>query len=196
MPDTATTEGVVIHDPGGKVRIALPAGMRAGATFCNATGGPGDTHRPLLWREWGEQGAPYALFAGMNPSTADARFNDPTCGREVGFTQRWGLTAYRKVNVMDLRATDPRRLLLPDTAPRSTMNLPLILQMAKNAERVVLAFGALPKQLRPYAAEVVVELRDMGIPLFCLGTTLDGSPRHPSRIANATPLIPWKGWKV
>ena len=70
------------HDPGGKVRLVLPDGMRAGATFC----GPSNCYRTLLWREWGDEGAPYALWIGMNPSTADATVDDRTVRREIGFT--------------------------------------------------------------------------------------------------------------
>lgn len=39
------------HDPGGKVRTALPAGMTGGARFA----GPQDCYRTLLWRSWGTE---------------------------------------------------------------------------------------------------------------------------------------------
>lgn len=184
------------HDPGGKVRLRLPAGMRGEAVFCDEEGCLGDTHRPFLTRSWGLEGAPFALFVGMNPSTAAAEVNDPTVAREVGFAQRWGLTSYAKANVMDLRATNPRRLLAAGAVPRSEANLRTIRLAAREAERVVLAFGTLPRQLRPYAEETVAELRKIGVALLCLGITADGSPRHPLYLRSDSPLIPWEGFRV
>jgi len=207
------------HDPGGKVRIPLPAAMAGGAFFCGADGGEGDTHRPMLWRKWGgahqvleavrdaREGKPvdaaavpwsaeeWVLFIGMNPSTADAAVDDPTVKREVGFTQRMGFCHYRKANVMDYRATSPKALLAPGVEACSAINHRIIVVNAGLAARVVLAFGALPPALRFYYAEPLVrELSALGIPLYCLGTTRDGSPRHPLYLASSAELQPWKGW--
>lgn len=183
-----------LHDPGGKVRLRMPLGMRGGARFCAADGGPGDTHRPVLWREWGMPDARPVLFVGMNPSTADAECNDPTVVREIDRAMRWRVSAYRKVNVMDLRATDPRRLVEPGASPRSAMNLKAIAGEAAFAVRVVLAFGALPPPLRLFAEEAVAELRRLRITLWCLGTTADGSPRHPLYLPKSAGLMEWRGF--
>lgn len=174
------------HDPGGKVRLALPRGMRGGATFM----GPGDCYRLMLWREWGREAARYVLFIGMNPSTASADFNDPTVAREIGFTQRLGLTAYRKVNVSAYRCTDPKGLR--DAPIRCGQNLPVILDAAQNAVRVVVAFGTLKGPMRTLAEEVVSELRAAGVTLWCLGTTADGSPRHPLYLRRNAELVRWE----
>ena len=175
------------HDPGGKVRLALPESMRGGATFS----GPGDCYRTMLWRQWGDEGAPYALWIGMNPSTADATADDPTVRREIGFTQRMGLTAYRKANVSAYRCTDPKRL--PPDMLRCDENLPTILDAARNAERVILAFGVLKGTMRELAAEIVAVLAKE-VPLYCLGLTEDGSPKHPLYLKSTAGLIHWWGW--
>ena len=181
------------YDPGGKVKLAMLRGMRGGATFCGADGGPGDTHRPLLWREWGAEGAPYALFCGMNPSIAGAEIDDPTVRREITRTMGWGLTSYRKVNVADYRATDPKGLRFV-AKPSSGLNLPTIMEQALGAERVVLAFGALPPLMRLLAVKVVAALRSREVQLWCLGVMNDLSPRHPLYLRSDAPLIPWAGW--
>ncbi|UEM07994.1 DUF1643 domain-containing protein (plasmid) [Skermanella rosea] len=178
------------HDPGGKVRLALPRGMRGGATFT----GPGDCYRTMLWREWGREGAAYALFIGMNPSTADGTVDDSTVRREIGFTQRLGLTAYRKANISAYRCTDPKRL---KGAPiRCEENLSAIRGSALWAEYVILAFGTLKGPMRGLAEEIVVELRRAQVPLWCLGTTADGSPRHPLYLRRDAELVPWRGWSA
>ncbi len=69
------------HDPGWKVLYNLPTGVTGGAIFPDIE----QRYRTVLWRCWGPDGerAPYALFVGMNPSTADASHNDPTCARQA-----------------------------------------------------------------------------------------------------------------
>ena len=97
------------HDPGGKVRLPLMAGVSGDATF-SADG----KYRQLMRRWTGPAfGDRYILFIGMNPSTADATVNDPTCAREWTFAQREGYSAMAKANVGDYRATDPKMLLVP-----------------------------------------------------------------------------------
>lgn len=54
------------HDLGGKVKLALKAGIKGTAKF----GGKNDEYRYALTRTW-EDGKPYVLFVLMNPSTAD-----------------------------------------------------------------------------------------------------------------------------
>jgi hypothetical protein len=59
-----------------------------------------------------------------------------------------------------------------------------------SSARVVVAWGATPLAKNRVAA--VQEIADVHrIPLYCLGTTKDGSPRHPSRIGYATPMVRW-----
>ncbi len=101
------------------------------------------------------------------------------------------LTSYWKGNVSAYRATDPKRLR--DAPVRCSDNLFTLLPAAGNAERVVLAFGTLTGQMRVLAEELVGMLR--GVTLWCLGTTADGSPRHPLYLRADTPLTAWGGWK-
>lgn len=178
------------HDPGGKVRTRLPAGMTGGATFC----GPGDCYRTLLWRSWGPEDAAAALFIGMNPSTADAMLNDPTITREVGFTRSWGMTRYYKANVSAYRATDPKRLAgAPIDCPE---NVETILGVAVQVARVVMACGALSGPMLALFKALVRDLTEWGVPLWCLGTTKGGFPRHPLYLASATPLEPWDAGRL
>lgn len=172
------------HDPGGKVRIKLPPDVTGSAMFSACR-----RYRPLLIRQWG--GTPgFALWVGMNPSTAAADVDDPTVKLEWTFTRnRLGLGAYVKTNVMDYRATNPKALLAEGIKPQSEDNVPTILAYARKADRVILAFGALPDIFRGYAGEIVSILRAEKIPLFCVGLTKDGSPRHPLRFLRRDGLL-------
>lgn len=177
------------HDPGGKVRIRLRETIRGGATFSDC-----GQYRPLLWRDWAD--APklgHVLWIGMNPSTADGDVDDPTVRRECDFTAAWGYGAYRKCNVMDFRATQPKALLQPSVSPRSEINLSTIVEQAKSAQLVILAFGSLHKKLSHYGMDVVSALETENIPAMCLGITANGSPKHPLYLRKDAERIPFPG---
>lgn len=164
------------HDPGGKTRLAMIPGVVGNAEFS-----PCGCYRHWLSRNWdwrlktdGRCG-PWALWIGMNPSTAEADVDDPTIRREMAFSKAMMIDVYVKVNVMDYRATDPKRLR--DVTPRSDRNLQFIKELADGAGKIICAWGALPKPLRRYADDVLTLLHDK--PLYCMGRTADGSPRHP-----------------
>jgi len=176
-----------LHNPGGKVRLALMEGVNGDAVFSDD-----GRYRPLM-RRWLGDAFPdrYLLFIGMNPSTADATVNDPTCGREWTFAQREGFDAMVKANVGDYRATDPKMLLQPGVEASSPANLPTIRQAAAGADKVVLCHGKLNKALAPAGREMVAALVKDGHNLWCFGTNADGSPRHPLYLRADTPLVRW-----
>ena len=175
------------HDPGGKVRLALMPGVNRDATFS-----PDGRYRQLMRRWLGpEFPERYVLFIGMNPSTADASVNDPTCAREWTFSQREGFDAMVKANVGDYRATDPKMLLAPGVGASSPDNLPAIRKAAAGAGLVVLCHGKLNKALAPAGKALIEALRRDGVPLWCFGTNADGSPKHPLYLRGDTPLRPF-----
>lgn len=175
------------HDPGGKVRIKLPPGTIGAAEFYGAR----DEYRLWLSRHWGDAAAPYALWIGMNPSTADALADDPTVYREVTYTQRMlKLSRYLKCNVMDLRVTQSKVLRKPPYPVRSELNLPTIMRLAADAERIIVCYGDLHPALQVHADTVVDALRAAGYDLWCLGLTAKHKrPRHPLYVKGDTELI-------
>jgi len=175
-----------LHDPGGKVRLRLGEGVRGDAVMS------ADGRYRQIMRRWLGETFPeknYILFVGMNPSTADARVDDPTCAREWTFARREGFSAMVKCNVGDYRATDPKMLVQPGVVAVSPANLPAIRAAAKNAGRVVLCHGKLNKALAPAGRELVEALRSDGAELWCFGTNADGSPKHPLYLRADTPLV-------
>ncbi|MGV8830645.1 MAG: DUF1643 domain-containing protein [Devosia sp.] len=175
------------HDPGGKVRLALMPGVQGDASFS------ADGRYRRLMRRWTGDGFParYVLFIGMNPSTADATVNDPTCAREWSFTRREGFSAMVKANVGDYRATDPKMLLAPGVEAVSPDNLPTIRQAAAGAGMVIVCHGKLNKALAPAGKALIDALRADRTTLWCFGTNADGSPKHPLYLRADTPLQPF-----
>jgi len=173
------------HDPGGRVRLRLPEGVRGGATFS-----PCGRYRQALTRDWTAPGdAPRTvLFVGMNPSVADADASDPTCHRELTFARDWGYTRYLKGNVLDWRATSPRDLPHDPALACSPANIPALVAMAEEAALVVMAYGKLHARHADTVRAAVTALAATGRPLKCLGLNKDGSARHPLYLRRDTPL--------
>ncbi|MGE0206149.1 MAG: DUF1643 domain-containing protein [Hyphomicrobiaceae bacterium] len=101
------------------------------------------------------------------------------------------------VNVTPEITKDPDRLgmkLMPygtDELQWQTIDAAL----SENAVHVVAAWGKWPRALSSWhdrLAKICAIAADVGRDLMCLGTNKDGSPRHPSRLAYDTPIVPWR----
>ncbi|MCU7816788.1 MAG: DUF1643 domain-containing protein [Candidatus Thiodiazotropha sp. (ex Rostrolucina anterorostrata)] len=68
---------------------------------------PDRDYRYSLWRIW-QPDDPYALFIGLNPSTADEYENDPTIRRCIRFAKDWGFGGLYMANLFAIRATKPK----------------------------------------------------------------------------------------
>lgn len=180
------------HDPGGKVRLKLGENVQGAASFS-----PCGSCRYSLDRWEGDRNQPFVFWLGMNPSTADASVDDPTICREWGFTKRFGLNRMVKFNVSPYRATDPKNLMLSPFEREYQDNLIKGLIIASQADIVVLAHGVLPAMIKPWGETWYRGLDQGGIMTRCLGTTKDGSPRHPLYLRKDALLIEfslnWKG---
>lgn len=184
------------HNVGGKIRLRLADGVAGDAMFA----GPNDCYRLILTRKWINLFNPHTrlprnfiMWICMNPSVASATDNDPTVARIEDFSMRWDFDGLVLVNVCDFRATKPDALLAPGMVPCSKGNLPLIRNTAKEAQRIVCAWGNLHRDLVHYAVDVESALRADGHTLYALGTNAGGSPKHPLYVKGDTKLIEFKG---
>jgi hypothetical protein len=178
----------ILHDPGGKVRLKLPDGVKGGATYS-----PCGRYRQSLSRDWTPEGAAprTVLFVGMNPSVASAEVSDPTCHRELIFARDWGFTRYLKGNMLDWRATSPRDLPT-DAAACSPANIPALLAMAQEAEIVVLAYGKLHARYQGVVQAVIGSIAETGRPMKCFGFNKDGSAKHPLYLRKDAVLVDYQ----
>ncbi len=136
-------------------------------------------YRYVLWREW-DEGEGTCIFVMLNPSTADAKKDDQTITKCIGFAKRWGFRRLEVVNLFAYRATDPKKLLKVKDPVGKDCDLYLGAALFK-AKRVVVAWGStkIPKDDR---VTLVLELAGEFVPEFgCLGRTKGGDPKHPGR---------------
>jgi hypothetical protein len=141
-------------------------------------------YRYTLYRQWG-QGTVYAMFIGLNPSTADENVDDPTIRKCIGFAQRWGFDALCMTNLFAFRATEPRKMK-GHSKPIGDENDRWLVAAAREASVIVAAWGV-NGQFMGRDEEVLKLLDDVQ----CLRTTKDGHPEHPLYVPYDTPLKPY-----
>ena len=138
-----------------------------------------------LVRRWGD--GPLLEFIMLNPSTADARFNDPTIRRCIAFAKAWGYGGIVVRNLYAYRATNPADLgvIADPIGPENRDYL-----SRTDADCTIVAWGAHPAAVcwwngYPFGWQRTVIQRPA---LFCLGTNANGSPKHPLYVpASRTP---------
>lgn len=150
------------------------------------------SRRYLLWRVW-DPSLPYLCVCGLNPSTADEKRLDATCTRCAYRARVMGFGGYVMVNLEAHVSTDPRNLADHMQRYGDYVNDLAIREAALGAGMTIVAWGA-HTGTRTRAREVVGILRRAGVELHCLGTTADGSPRHPSRLAYSIQPEPYTAW--
>lgn len=109
----------------------------------SATCSPCRRYRYTLWRRWAaleREACAYAMFVGLNPSTADETNDDPTVRRCIGFAQAWGFAGLCMTNLFAYRATDPANMLA-QADPVGEENDAYLRAMAEKASIVVAAWG-------------------------------------------------------
>lgn len=131
-----------------------------------------------------------ALFCMLNPSTADAKIDDPTIRRCRRFADYWGANGIVVVNLYALRSTDPKALWDHED-PVGELNDYWLRQTVQECGSVVCAWGV---NARPDRVAAAVEIfRQSGARLYCLGSTKAGAPRHPLYVRGDQPAVPWEG---
>ncbi|WAL58838.1 DUF1643 domain-containing protein [Thermocoleostomius sinensis] len=151
-------------------------------------------YRYLLWRTW-ELAAPRLAFVMLNPSTADAHTNDPTIRRCISFAQSWGYGSLEVVNLFARMATHPRQLQQVTDPVGVECDRHLIGAISR-ADRVILAWGkggSLYQRDRSVLQLLTHHRANHCVvpPLYCLGVTQNGQPRHPLYLRRNTQLSPF-----
>ena len=174
-------------------RCAL--GVDAWAVFSgeprvNPTDGAGARYRYTLGRRWHFAETPrgHVLWIMLNPSTADARVDDPTIRKCIGFSTRWGFGSLEVVNLYAWRATDPRDLFGYRVGDQRDEvvgpdNDWTIRNVIPYASEIVIAWGSHGARWRGRRAGSVLDMlaeRPGGVRVVHIGpSTRDGQPSHP-----------------
>lgn len=147
-----------------------------------------ENYRYLLTRTWTPTGRK-ALFIMLNPSTATELQNDPTVERCERRARTLGFGAFRVTNIFAWRDTDPRAMrAAPD--PVGPDNDAAILDSCAWADQIICAWGTHGAHLGR-GAEITAHLHTTGLPLYHLGLSKAGHPKHPLYISYAQSPILW-----
>lgn len=142
------------------------------------------------------------IFCGLNPSSADAQGDDPTLRRLVAFARQWGYGRLVVLNLFALVTPSPAHLLRhhrPKGAANDAVLRHWIHQWSKRAHWDLWigwgSNGGLRGQDQWFLAHLETvqdrRRRSGGAPVFCLGITRAGHPRHPLYLPGNTQQQPW-----
>ena len=159
-------------------------GMDCGAEFS-----PCRQYRYTLWRCWaGDRStARMMAFVGLNPSKADELTNDNTVKRCMSFAQGFGYDGIWMLNLFAYRATDPK-VMQAFHEPVGPGNDEALARVHNLSSLTVVCWGV----------HGVLHGRDKAVldllepPVYCLGRTKDGHPRHPLYLASDSPCMEFK----
>jgi hypothetical protein len=119
------------------------------------------------------------LFIMLNPSTADEETDDPTIRRCMGFARDWGYGWLDVANLFPFRATSPKAMkaAYPDPDEVTLENGRALGAAAREAGLIVAAWG----NHGAFAGRSASVLKVLGMfdPIYCLGMTKAGQPKHP-----------------
>jgi hypothetical protein len=135
-----------------------------------------ERYRYSLTRVWDNNGGK-VLFVMLNPSTATEVQNDPTVDRCERRARTLGFGGFRVTNIFAWRDTDPRNMKAA-TDPIGPDNDATLVDGVNWADSVIAAWGTHGAHLNR-GADVAVLLGSMGQPLYHLGLSKHGHPKHP-----------------
>lgn len=134
-----------------------------------------------------DEGQGVCVFIGLNPSTADARMDDPTIRRCMGFARDWGYRQLRVVNLFAYRTTYPDELKRC-SEPVGKGNRRAIRRACAGADCIVAAWG-MHGTLHDQDRRLIHSLSDWR--LECFGLTRNGRPLHPLYLRRDAVLVPF-----
>ncbi len=129
-------------------------------------------YRYSLSRTW-DINQKIILFIGLNPSTADETYDDPTIRRCLFYSSRWGFGGLIMVNLFAFRATLPKDLK-NSKHPVGRDNNQFIIHAHKDASMTIAAWGN-DGDLYNRDQEVLEIISNP----MCLKINKTGQPAHP-----------------
>ena len=142
--------------------------------FCDKSAefSPCRDYRYSLWRWW-DKSKGYALFIGLNPSTADETNDDPTVRRCINFAKKWGYGGLCMANLFAVRSPYPWFIKCAHN-PVGPENNKHLEKVAKDADVVIAAWGNDGSYM-----DRDDEVKKLFPNMMCLKKNKNGSPGHP-----------------
>lgn len=135
-------------------------------------------YRYSLTRLWDEN-KPCVLFIMLNPSTADAEYDDPTIRRCINFAKNWGFGGLNVCNLFAYRSTDPLELLRINN-PQGEDNLYCLEYYISVSEKIICAWGNEPVLKKINSDMQIMELiYKQKEKVHYLELSKKGTPKHP-----------------
>ncbi|WP_394178813.1 DUF1643 domain-containing protein [Yoonia maritima] len=147
-----------------------------------------ERYRYALTRSWDDTGK-RVLFVMLNPSKATEVQNDPTVERCERRARTLGFGAFRVTNIFAWRETDPH-LMRKANDPVGPENDVVLLESVNWADQIIAAWGTHGEHLERGAATAEL-LHKTGKPIFTLGLTKHGHPKHPLYISYTQQPMRW-----
>jgi hypothetical protein len=146
-------------------------------------------YRYWLFRRTSNKPKNLVNFILLNPSTADAEYDDPTVKSCKRLASSNGYYGFYITNLFAYRATNPNDLL--NTAdPIGLENDKYIKKYAKKCNIVVVAWGN-KGTLHGRSQDLLENLKKI-TELYCLDINKSGEPKHPLYIKKDTKFIKYK----
>lgn len=148
-----------------------------------------ECYRYALTRVWDKAGK-RVHFVMLNPSTATEVQNDPTVERCERRARALGFGSFTVTNIFAWRDTDPRNMKAASD-PVGPENDAAILKASMAADQIIAAWGTHGAYLGR-GAKVEAVLRKLETPIYHLGLSKAGHPKHPLYIAYTQQPVLWE----
>jgi len=167
---------------------------------------PCGTYRWVLTRTWDDRPLLVCMF---NPSWANGSVDDQTITLLCHIASHNGYGGLVVVNAIPLRSPKPADAIAMTNwdktqdwhaRDRLHQNVGIIVKEVERAGAVLLAWGALGERCSDWMDNVREEIECAlpdGAPLYCLGKTAGGHPKHPMargkhKVPKDAALLPWR----
>jgi len=147
-----------------------------------------ERYRYALTRTW-DAGGKRVLFVMLNPSKATEVQNDPTVERCERRARALGFGAFQVTNIFAWRDTDPFQMRKAKD-PIGPGNDAAILAGVAWADQVIAAWGTHGAHMNR-GPQMTALLQGTGKPLYTLGLSKHGHPKHPLYISYSQQPILW-----
>tara|TARA_R110002111_G_scaffold94831_3_gene146968 strand:+ start:561 stop:1070 length:510 start_codon:yes stop_codon:yes gene_type:complete len=148
-----------------------------------------ERYRYSLTRTW-DPATPKVLFVMLNPSRATEIENDPTVERCETRARMLGYGAFQVANIFAWRETHPR-LMRQAAEPIGPENDHVLSNGVMWADSVIAAWGVHGTHLNR-GSDVIRLMVSLKAPLYHLGLTKAGHPKHPLYISYAQEPVAWR----